>query len=118
MAEQRAVAVAQNTPRSPPMAFEMTSNDALWAPSQARVSPLTSPPLSLFLDFSPSECEMQAQLDKQADALRLQNQAFAAERESWQLERDRLYRRIGALETLLKSASGHRYAFQAMHLLP
>ncbi|GAB7348739.1 hypothetical protein MBLNU459_g7474t1 [Dothideomycetes sp. NU459] len=109
MDEQQAVAAAQKAPRSPPMAFEMTSNDALWARSQA-VAPaaaLTSPPLSKFLDFSASECEMQAQLDKQADALRLQHQAFVAERDGWQLERDRLYRRITALETLLKSASGH-----------
>lgn len=116
MAERQALSVAQKPPRSPPMAFEMTSNDALWAPSHTLTStaPLASPPLSQFLGFTSSECEMQAQLDKQADALRLQHQAFVAEREGWQLERDRLYRRIAALETLLKSANGHRYALIAM----
>ena len=42
-------------------------------------------------------------------ALRLQNQAFVAERESWQMERDRMHRRIVALEALLKSPNGQRY---------
>jgi hypothetical protein len=51
---------------------------------------------------------MQAQLDKLNDALRLQNQAFVAERESWQMERDRMHRRIVALEALLKSPNGQR----------
>lgn len=54
--------------------------------------------------------EMQIQIEKQADALRLQNQAFTAERESWQLEKDRLYRRVASLEALLKgTTNGHRY---------
>ena len=58
---------------------------------------------------SESELYMQAQIDKQAEALRLQHQAFMAERESWQFEKDRLYRRITSLESLLKgTASGHR----------
>lgn len=60
-------------------------------------------------DISEIELEMQAQLDKQAEALRLQHQAFVAERESWQYEKERLYRRVAALEALLKgTASGHR----------
>lgn len=57
------------------------------------------------------EMEMQAQLDKQTEALHLQHKAFSAERDSWQLEKDRLYRRIAALESLLKgTATGHRLA--------
>ena len=72
---------------------------------------VTSPSVSHLFDAhaTESELEMQAQLDKQADALRLQHQAFVAEREGWQFERDRLYRRIASLEALLKStANGHR----------
>ncbi|KAL1305908.1 hypothetical protein AAFC00_004051 [Neodothiora populina] len=58
--------------------------------------------------MSAGEMSMQIQIDKQAEAMRLQHQAFVAERESWQLERDRLYRRIIALESLLKgSTNGH-----------
>ena len=62
-----------------------------------------------FLAASPTENDMQAQLGKLNDALRLQNQAFVAERESWQMERDRMHRRIVALEALLKSPNGQRY---------
>lgn len=51
---------------------------------------------------------MQAQLDKLNEALRLQHQAFVAERESWQMERDRMHRRVTALESLLKSPNGQR----------
>lgn len=62
-----------------------------------------------FLAASPNEDDMQAQLDKLNEALRLQNQAFVAERESWQMERDRMHRRIISLESLLKSPNGQRY---------
>ena len=54
------------------------------------------------------DLETQAQLDKQAEALRLQHLAFVAERESWELERERLYRRVAALEALLKTPNGQR----------
>jgi hypothetical protein len=88
----------------------MTSNDALWAPvtnpmAMQSLSQVSSP---YFLATSPAENDMQAQLDKLNDALRLQNQAFVAERESWQMERDRMHRRIVALEALLKSPNGQR----------
>lgn len=107
-------------PKSPPMAFQTTSNDALWAPmgygnkvpSQVpSLTSLTSPPASRLWDMHASDLEMdmQAQLDKQSEALRLQHQAFVAERESWQYEKERMYRRIASLEALLKStANGHR----------
>jgi hypothetical protein len=100
----------QVPPRSPPLAFQMTSNDALWAPvsnpmAMQSLSQVSSP---YFLAASPTENDMQAQLDKLNDALRLQNQAFVAERESWQMERDRMHRRIVALEALLKSPNGQR----------
>ncbi|KAI4726479.1 hypothetical protein E4T49_05772 [Aureobasidium sp. EXF-10728] len=101
-------ATKQVPPRSPPMAFQTTSNDALWAPSfnplaMQSLSQVSSP---YFLGTSPTENDMQAQLDKLNEALRLQHQAFVAERESWQMERDRMHRRVTALESLLKSPNG------------
>jgi hypothetical protein len=69
------------------------------------MSQVSSPYL---LAASPAENDMQAQLDKLNHALRLQNQAFVAERESWQMERDRMQRRIIALEVLLRSPNGQR----------
>jgi hypothetical protein len=100
----------QVPPRSPPLAFQTTSNDALWAPvsnpmALQSLSQVSSP---YFLAASPVENDMQAQLDKLNHALSLQNQAFVAERESWQMERDRMHRRIIALEALLKSPNGQR----------
>jgi hypothetical protein len=96
--------------RSPPLAFQTTSNDALWAPES---NPMDMQPVShvsspYLLAASPAENDMQAQLDKLNHALRLQNQAFVAERESWQMERDRMQRRIIALEVLLRSPNGQR----------
>ena len=107
-------------PKSPPMAFQMTSNDALAAPvnpnqssHMALQSPdyLFSPGTQQKLDYEtedPMQQELQAQIEKQAKALRLQHEAFVIERECWDLERDRLYRRVAALESLLKATSGHR----------
>ncbi|KAG9649965.1 hypothetical protein KCU86_g17376, partial [Aureobasidium melanogenum] len=98
----------QVPPKSPPLAFQMTSNDSLWAPSfnpmaMQSLSQVSSP---YYLGTSPTENDMQAQLDKLHEALRLQHQAFVAERESWQMERDRMQRRVSALESLLKSPNG------------
>ncbi|CAD0099325.1 unnamed protein product [Aureobasidium mustum] len=98
----------QVPPKSPPLAFQVTSNDSLWAPSfnpmaMQSLSQVSSP---YFLGTSPTENDMQAQLDKLNEALRLQHQAFVAERESWQMERDRMQRRVSALESLLKSPNG------------
>jgi hypothetical protein len=69
------------------------------------LSPASSP---YFLTGSPAENDLQAQLDKLHQALTLQHQAFVAERESWQMERGRMHRRIAALEGLLKSPNGVR----------
>ncbi|KAH0011724.1 hypothetical protein KCU80_g20355, partial [Aureobasidium melanogenum] len=100
----------QVPPKSPPLAFQVTSNDSLWAPSfnpmaMQSLSQVSSP---YYLGTSPTENDMQAQLDKLQEALRLQHQAFVAERESWQMERDRMQRRVSALESLLKSPNGQR----------
>lgn len=99
----------QKAPKSPPLAFQQTSNDALWSP----FNPITLQALSqasspYLVNGNPSDNEMELQLEKLNDALRLQNQAFVAERESWQMERDRLHRRITALESLLKVPNGQR----------
>ncbi|TIA23083.1 hypothetical protein D6C80_00903 [Aureobasidium pullulans] len=99
----------QAPPRSPPMAFQTTSNDSLWAPmNPMALQSLSQASSPYFLDatLSPNENDMQAQLDKLNEALRLQHQAFVAERESWQMERDRMHRRVTALESLLKSPNG------------
>ena len=114
-------AAAAKPPRSPPMAFQITSNDSLYAPvrpTQPAPMPhfyspeyVTSPVTRQKLDYDvadPLQKELQTQIRKQGDALRLQHQAFAAERECWDLERDRLYCRVEALEGLLKAANGHR----------
>ena len=110
-------------PKSPPLAFQMTSNDTLIAPvdqhnSSTRMTSYSpdgvySPGTREKLDYGPSRStheEMQAQIRRQAEALHLQHAAFAVERDCWDMERDRLYRRITALESLLKTANGHRYA--------
>jgi len=120
MEESQAIAPTSKAPKSPPMAFQMTSNDSLSAPMyphqssqmafhspQYIFSPGTQQKLEYHLD-DPMQQELQAQIQKQAEALRLQHQAFAVERECWDLERDRLYRRIVSLEGLLKAANGHR----------
>ena len=104
-------------PKSPPLAFQMTSNDALNPPtnhnqmsfhsseheysSSRQQKPNWDLPTSM-------ERALQAQIKKQADTLRMQHEAFAAERDCWEVERDRLYRRISSLESLLRSANGHR----------
>lgn len=104
--------------KSPPLAFEKTSNDAL-------VAPIASPPLALqntdpFLSpsgriMSPNGSifgdspDLQAIIQKQAAAITKLHSAFAAEREAWTCERESLYLRISSLEKLLMSNSGHRY---------
>lgn len=62
-----------------------------------RLSPLSESPLAL-----------QAIIDKQAEALRQLHKAFQAERESWDLERQRFFERICSLEQLLKNGEHHR----------
>lgn len=103
--------------KSPPMAFERTSNDAL--------APIISPPfdnyqnVDPFLSFSSrvmspngsmygDSPDLQAIVHKQSKAMAQLHLAFAAEREAWSLERDSLYQRISSLEKLLITNSGHR----------
>ncbi|KAF2220193.1 hypothetical protein BDZ85DRAFT_267324 [Elsinoe ampelina] len=106
--------------KSPPLAFQMTSNDSLVAPSQPtypsqfRLSApdyLNNSSATSKLDpyevTSPMEQDLQSQVRKQMEALRLQHQAFVVERECWEMERERLYKRIASLEGLLKSPKGH-----------
>ena len=107
-------------PKSPPLAFAMTPNDMLHTPKAnthasdpfyRSIDYITSTPGSRSIDLeiqSPLELDLEGQLSKQTEALRLQHQAFAVERECWEMERDRLHRRIAALETLLKSPRGCR----------
>lgn len=111
----------QKRAKSPPLAFEKTSNDSL--------APLTSPhsqtaPLTdsaektlarIMGRLSPSlqpgedeEQEWQVVVDQQAAAIQLLHDAFAAERQAWRLEKDRLYHRIASLEKLLKTGDGYR----------
>ncbi|PNS19488.1 hypothetical protein CAC42_7332 [Sphaceloma murrayae] len=120
-----------NRPKSPPLAFQMTSNDALVAPEQPTFPSqmpfhapdyLTNSSASYKSDpldiSSPMEQDLQSQVKKQAEALRLQHQAFVVERECWEMERERLYRRIASLEGLLKSPKGHRSVYSPPDTLP
>lgn len=96
--------------RSPPLAFVPTSNDALFplrSPSVAEShrdhSRVHSPSLSAMGLTSPQEQDLQVIVDQQANAIQLLHEAFAAERQVWSLEKDRLYQRIASLEQLLKT---------------
>lgn len=108
----------QKRAKSPPLAFEKTSNDSL--------APLTSPhsqtaPLTdsaentlarIMGRLSPprvsEEQDLQVVVDQQAAAIQLLHDAFAAERQAWSLEKDRLYHRIASLEKLLRMGDGYR----------
>jgi hypothetical protein len=110
-------APAPKRAKSPPMAFERTSNDAL--------APMISPPFS-YQSIDPftstssrvmspngstytNSPDLQALVHKQANAISQLHLAFAAERDSWSYERENLYQRISSLEKLLNTNSGHRY---------
>lgn len=101
--------------KSPPLAFEKTSNDALApliSPPHAfqHPDPFFSPPSHIMspngsaLGGSP---DLQALVHKQSAAIAQLHSAFAAEREAWSCERESLYQRISSLEKLLITASGH-----------
>jgi hypothetical protein len=113
--------------KSPPMAFERTSNDAL-APrisppfAYHNIDPFTStssrvmsPNGSSYGGGSP---DLQAIIHKQSNAMAQLHSAFAAEREAWTMERDNLYQRISSLEKLLITNSAHRYVPMLMLLDP
>jgi hypothetical protein len=111
---------------SPPLAFAPTSNDSL-APlispsslaSQRRdrnsfSSP--SPQHSAIMGLqSPQEQDLQVIVDQQSSAIQLLHEAFAAERQVWSLEKDRLYQRIASLEQLLKNRDHYRYGQTLPH---
>jgi hypothetical protein len=105
----------QKALKSPPLAFEKTSNDAL-APL---ISPLTFD-FNTGSPFSPSAVNggmqrassgdmatLQRVIDKQAKAIHQVHLAYAAEREAWLAERESLHQRIASLEMLLRADNGH-----------
>ncbi|KAH9823658.1 hypothetical protein Tdes44962_MAKER04620, partial [Teratosphaeria destructans] len=115
---------------SPPLAFAPTSNDSLGTgllsptpitTTTDTVTPITtttttrhSPPFPsaammglLGTGSSPQERDMQVIVDQQNKALELLHEAFAAERQVWSLEKDRLYHRIASLEQLLRNKDHH-----------
>lgn len=53
------------------------------------------------------EQDLQVIVDQQAAAIQLLHDAFAAERQAWSLEKDRLHNRIASLEKLLKMGDGY-----------
>jgi len=61
-------------------------------------------------DVSSGEQRLQVIVDQQANAIRLLHEAFAAERQVWSLEKERLHQRIGSLEQLLKTHDHYRWA--------
>ena len=100
-------------PKSPPLAFEKTPNDAL--------APLTSPPqptldgagsssqfgMGRFTPPSQDAQNLQAIVDQQNESIDLLHHAFAAERRVWTLEKERLHQRVASLEKLLKMGDGY-----------
>ena len=107
----------QKRAKSPPLAFEKTPNDTLaplTSPSRQTTEALnseriTSSSMGRLSPSQPGEIpDLQVVVDQQASALQLLHAAFAAERQTWTLERDRLYHRIASLEQLLKTGDGYR----------
>ncbi|KAM3417047.1 hypothetical protein BST61_g8628 [Cercospora zeina] len=101
-------------PKSPPLAFAPSPNDSLVArtsPPHAHTANRTTSPsqstMGRMTPLSESPLALQAIIDKQAEALRQLHKAFQAERESWDLERQRFFERICSLEQLLKSGEHH-----------
>ncbi|KAF2719555.1 hypothetical protein K431DRAFT_228490 [Polychaeton citri CBS 116435] len=100
-------------PKSPPLAFEPTPNDSL-APlrSPQNQEPNMSPSIG-FAGFKSPPIEagdgqgLQVIIDQQSAAIRLLHDAFAAERQVWNLEKERLHQRIASLEKLLKTGNGY-----------
>jgi hypothetical protein len=58
--------------------------------------------------LSESPLELQAIIEKQAEVISQLHKAFNVERETWDLERQRFFNRIQALERLLKNGEHHR----------
>ena len=107
----------QKRAKSPPLAFEPTPNDSLApliSPPRSRLGQLdtvslSSPSMGRLSPLHADDAhELQAIVDQQASAMRKLHDAFAAERQVWDRERERLYHRIMSLEKLLKNADGYR----------
>jgi hypothetical protein len=107
----------QKRAKSPPLAFEKTPNDSLaplTSPTRSRIGQLdnislSSPTMGRFSPLQSADAQdLQVVVDQQASAIQLLHDAFAAERQAWSLERERLHYRIASLEKLLKTADGHR----------
>jgi hypothetical protein len=75
-------------------------------------SGVASPSTSIMSRISPAEASSEGHLlmiiDQQNHAISLLHDAFAAERQVWGMEKERLYQRIANLERLLKSGNHHR----------
>lgn len=108
-------------PKSPPLAFEKTSNDSLYAPVLAPEHPqlphhpqhsrdyfLPPAEMGLASPATTGERELQVIIDRQSSAIDKLYEAFQAERDCWLLEKRRLHGRIAALERLLKSGDHWR----------
>nr|POE79537.1 hypothetical protein CFP56_07602 [Quercus suber] len=108
-------------PKSPPLAFQKTSNDSLahlaLPESSSRrysiddnndTSDALSPTSNLGIMGRSVSHQLQVIVDQQASAIHLLHQAFAAERKVWDLERESLMLRITNLEQLLKTGDHHR----------
>ena len=114
---ERPSALAQQRAKSPPLAFEKTPNDSLLPlntppplDSEPAADGVNSPSQAMgrLSPFSGGTLDLQAIVDQQTNAIQLLHEAFAAERQVWSLEKDRLYQRIASLETLLKSGDHWR----------
>lgn len=102
----------QKHPRSPPLAFEPTPNDALAAPLSPPHDYLVdslavSPSMDKQNPLSDDERKLQVIVEKQARLIESLHETFADERKIWGLERERLHQRIARLEGLLKHGDGH-----------
>jgi hypothetical protein len=106
----------QKRVKSPPLAFEKTSNDSLaplTSPTRSRLGQLDniarSPTMGRLSPLQEGEgLDLQVVIDQQASAIQLLHDAFAAERQAWSLERERLHYRIANLEKLLRTGDGYR----------
>lgn len=103
----------QKRAKSPPLAFEKTPNDALvprqHVGSEAGATDIHSPNMGRWSPRQPREAnDLQVIINQQATAINKLHDAFAAERQVWIVERERLYQRIASLEKLLKTGDGYR----------
>lgn len=111
----------ERRPKSPPLAFERTSNDALIPPTQNRRSRSTSPSsrsnsnsnlnMGRASPLSPASNVglLHVIVDQQHETIQGLHDAFAKERHTWGLERQHLLERVAQLEQLLKSDDHWRY---------